>query len=139
VTLTVNDRPIPFNMKIGEAGEAFFIFETTGDVPDDLITSPLLTATQSPNFKAQTEDIQPEIFSANGDTIDDQTHLQNGRSPEPDFLDLDAPSRQSAADQVSGISLTKPVEESRSDVTSSSTLPTLMVGIETVLVNVYVN
>jgi phosphatidate phosphatase LPIN len=32
-------------MKIGDAGEAFFIFETDEDVPDELITSPLLQPT----------------------------------------------------------------------------------------------
>lgn len=32
-------------MKVGEAGEAFFVVETEGDVPDELLTSPLLTAT----------------------------------------------------------------------------------------------
>lgn len=32
-------------MKIGEAGEAFFVFETDEDVPADLITSPILEAT----------------------------------------------------------------------------------------------
>ena len=34
-------------MKIGDAGEAFFVFETEGNVPEDLITSPLLEATKS--------------------------------------------------------------------------------------------
>lgn len=29
-------------MKIGDAGEAFFVFETEQDVPADLITSPIL-------------------------------------------------------------------------------------------------
>lgn len=28
-------------MKVGETGEAFFVFETDGDVPEDLQTSPL--------------------------------------------------------------------------------------------------
>jgi phosphatidate phosphatase PAH1 len=49
-------------MKIGEAGEAFFIFETAGDVPDELITSPLLEATRSPDIQgqdAQTVDSEP--------------------------------------------------------------------------------
>jgi phosphatidate phosphatase LPIN len=32
-------------MKIGDAGEAFFVFETDEDVPDELITSPLLQPT----------------------------------------------------------------------------------------------
>jgi phosphatidate phosphatase LPIN len=33
-------------MKIGEAGEAFFVFETDDEVPADLITSPLLQPTR---------------------------------------------------------------------------------------------
>jgi phosphatidate phosphatase LPIN len=45
VNVLVNGRAIPFNMKIGEAGEAFFVFETEEDVPADLITSPILQAT----------------------------------------------------------------------------------------------
>lgn len=46
VTVLVNGETIPFNMKIGEAGEAFFIFETEEDIPEDLMTSPLLEATR---------------------------------------------------------------------------------------------
>jgi phosphatidate phosphatase PAH1 len=38
----VNGKPIPFDMKIGDAGEAFFVFETDEDVPQDLLTSPIL-------------------------------------------------------------------------------------------------
>lgn len=45
VNVFVNGNPIPFNMKIGEAGEAFFVFETDDDVPADLITSPILHPT----------------------------------------------------------------------------------------------
>lgn len=41
----MNGHPIPFDMKIGDAGEAFFVFETEEDVPDELITSPLLQPT----------------------------------------------------------------------------------------------
>ena len=33
-------------MKIGDAGEAFFVFETEGEIPEDLITSPILEPTQ---------------------------------------------------------------------------------------------
>ncbi|KAG8832137.1 hypothetical protein FRC17_001970 [Serendipita sp. 399] len=70
VNVLVNGRPIPFNMKIGEAGEAFFVFETEEEVPADLMTSPILQAT-----------------SPAEDTI-----------PEPDFLDLDAISSTSPKD-----------------------------------------
>jgi len=45
VNVLVNGHAIPFNMKIGEAGEAFFVFETDEDVPEDLMTSPILQAT----------------------------------------------------------------------------------------------
>jgi phosphatidate phosphatase LPIN len=56
----VNGRPIPFNMKIGEAGEAFFVFETDEDVPADLMTSPILEATNPSALKAATSGAQPE-------------------------------------------------------------------------------
>ncbi|CCO28191.1 hypothetical protein BN14_02184 [Rhizoctonia solani AG-1 IB] len=42
VSVYVNGKPMPFNMKIGEAGEAFFVFETDEDVPEELMTSPIL-------------------------------------------------------------------------------------------------
>lgn len=41
VRITVNDEPIPFFMKVGETGEAFFVFETDADLPEDMQTSPL--------------------------------------------------------------------------------------------------
>ena len=55
----MNGHPIPFDMKIGDAGEAFFVFETDEDVPDELITSPLL----QPTVVGQPDD-RDEIFSA---------------------------------------------------------------------------
>jgi phosphatidate phosphatase LPIN len=33
-------------MKVGETGEAFFVFETDEDVPDDLLTSPVVGPTE---------------------------------------------------------------------------------------------
>lgn len=41
VRITVNDEPIPFFMKVGETGEAFFVFETDAELPEDMQTSPL--------------------------------------------------------------------------------------------------
>ncbi|KAH9817308.1 Lipin/Ned1/Smp2-domain-containing protein [Melampsora americana] len=44
VRILINDQPAPFSMKIGETGEAFFVFETdVEDLPDDLQTSPLVS------------------------------------------------------------------------------------------------
>lgn len=49
VTLHVNDSPdpLPFAMKVGENGEAFFVMKlesARSDVPDDLVTSPVVYA-----------------------------------------------------------------------------------------------
>ncbi|GAA97312.1 hypothetical protein E5Q_03990 [Mixia osmundae IAM 14324] len=41
VRVIVNDEEVPFFMKVGDQGEAFFVFETDADVPEDLQTSPL--------------------------------------------------------------------------------------------------
>ncbi|EGG04865.1 uncharacterized protein MELLADRAFT_88510 [Melampsora larici-populina 98AG31] len=44
VRILINNQPAPFSMKIGETGEAFFVFETdVEDLPDDLQTSPLVS------------------------------------------------------------------------------------------------
>lgn len=77
-------------MKIGEAGEAFFIFETAGDVPDELITSPLLEATRSPEIQGQ--DAQIRQPGDHGGTDQDAGSLGQLPQSEPDFLDLNAPS-----------------------------------------------
>jgi len=56
-------------MKLGEGGEAFFVFETTDEIPASLQTSPLVSPAASP--RAQSEpDLPPSL-------------------QEPDFFDLD--------------------------------------------------
>jgi phosphatidate phosphatase PAH1 len=35
-------------MKLGEGGEAFFVFQTEGDIPEDMQTSPVVSPSQSP-------------------------------------------------------------------------------------------
>ncbi|PWN21545.1 LNS2-domain-containing protein [Microstroma glucosiphilum] len=53
VTLHLNNstEPLPFAMKVGEQGEAFFVVEIDEEenaIPDDLVTSPILSASASP-------------------------------------------------------------------------------------------
>ncbi|KAL1978291.1 hypothetical protein VTN31DRAFT_1150 [Thermomyces dupontii] len=55
VEFTVNGVKQDFPMKLGEGGEAFFVFETTDDVPASLQTSPLVSPTGSP--KPSTPDL----------------------------------------------------------------------------------
>lgn len=78
VKVMVNGREIPFNMKVGDAGEAFFVFETDDDVPEDLITSPILAATrpgenrakvEAGRFGAKTEDGQDMGETADSENV----------------------------------------------------------------------
>lgn len=93
VTVTVNGKPIPFNMKIGEAGEAFFVFETDDDVPADLITSPILQPTR-PEDDPDVPDVPTDRFGAKPDSDDEEQEEQKQEEQtkaeiqEPDFLDL---------------------------------------------------
>ncbi|EPS37002.1 hypothetical protein H072_9395 [Dactylellina haptotyla CBS 200.50] len=48
VEFRVNGHKTGFPMKLGEGGEAFFVFETTSDIPEDLQTSPLVSPASSP-------------------------------------------------------------------------------------------
>ncbi|KAJ3511574.1 hypothetical protein NLJ89_g4023 [Agrocybe chaxingu] len=99
VNLFVNGNPIPFNMKIGEAGEAFFVFETVDDVPEDLITSPIIQPTV-PDVQEDTEKKEPvnqDRFGAKEDLPTDVGKALRSEDElmrvEPDFLDLNGESR----------------------------------------------
>lgn len=56
-------------MKLGEGGEAFFVFETLDDIPQNLQTSPVVSPTTSPREAVADVALPPTL-------------------PEPDFLDL---------------------------------------------------
>lgn len=47
-------------MKVGEAGEAFFVFETEHQVPEEFQTSPLLQAV--PDTRSDHEVFAPNFF-----------------------------------------------------------------------------
>ncbi|KAG1152765.1 hypothetical protein G6F37_006378 [Rhizopus arrhizus] len=44
VQIKVNGELVPYVMKVGEAGEAFFVFETEHEVPEEFQTSPIMEA-----------------------------------------------------------------------------------------------
>ncbi|KAK4043721.1 Lipin/Ned1/Smp2-domain-containing protein [Parachaetomium inaequale] len=71
VEFKVNGVKQPYSMKLGEGGEAFFVFETSDTIPKSLQTSPLVSPASSPPLHA----------------------LQNGQPPlqEPESLDLNDP------------------------------------------------
>ncbi|KAK3713358.1 lipin Ned1 [Vermiconidia calcicola] len=51
VEFKVNGRKQDFPMKLGEGGEAFFVFETQEDVPEALQTSPPVSPASSPQLQ----------------------------------------------------------------------------------------
>ncbi|TFY64494.1 hypothetical protein EVJ58_g2591 [Rhodofomes roseus] len=91
VNMFVNGNQVPFPMKIGEAGEAFFIFETDEDVPDSLVTSPLLEATQPGQTNA---DVQRAGRFGAKEGSEKQPEEPGAETQEPEFLDLNAPEPQ---------------------------------------------
>ncbi|KAL2823424.1 Lipin/Ned1/Smp2-domain-containing protein [Aspergillus cavernicola] len=68
VEFKVNGAKQDYAMKLGEGGEAFFVFETTDEIPASLLTSPLVSPTTSPNMSSE----------ENLDSLQ-----------EPEYLDLD--------------------------------------------------
>lgn len=70
VEFKVNNVPQNYAMKLGDGGEAFFVFETTSQVPEALQTSPLVSPASSPVARPITPSSDASIR-------------------DPDFLDLD--------------------------------------------------
>ncbi|KAM5378071.1 hypothetical protein ACJZ2D_004682 [Fusarium nematophilum] len=73
VEFKVNGVKQHYSMKLGEGGEAFFVFETTDNIPQSLQTSPLVSPASSP---ASSPPLDPEQSAAG---------LQ-----EPELFELDA-------------------------------------------------
>jgi phosphatidate phosphatase LPIN len=54
VDFKVNGVKQEYSMKLGEGGEAFFVFETSDAIPQSLQTSPIVSPTSSPPFESST-------------------------------------------------------------------------------------
>ncbi|KAH8597496.1 Lipin/Ned1/Smp2-domain-containing protein [Bisporella sp. PMI_857] len=70
VEFRVNNAKQDYAMKLGEGGEAFFVFETSENIPEAMQTSPLVSPASSPPLAADGDPNVPLLA-------------------EPDFLDLD--------------------------------------------------
>ncbi|AMD20043.1 HCL108Cp [Eremothecium sinecaudum] len=74
VEVIVNDQLTNIPMKLGDSGEAYFVFETDSDlnnIPDELITSPVVSAASSPSSSPRQDNVSTDK-----------------KLPEPDFLDI---------------------------------------------------
>ncbi|KAJ2881552.1 lipin Ned1 [Coemansia aciculifera] len=70
VQVIVNDVPADFYMKVGDAGEGFFVLETEADVPSQFATSPV--ASPSLSFR-NAED--PDFLDLGGNVKTDENEL----------------------------------------------------------------
>ncbi|KAL1953339.1 hypothetical protein VTO42DRAFT_2993 [Malbranchea cinnamomea] len=102
VEFRVNGVKQDYAMKLGEGGEAFFVFETAEDIPESLQTSPLVSPAASPKPS-------PE----GGQDVRD---LQ-----EPDYLDL---SSTTAGSSAGSSNLNRPSHKLAGKGVSDSVLPT---------------
>jgi phosphatidate phosphatase LPIN len=78
VEFVVNEAKQPFPMKLGEGGEAFFVFETTGNIPAGLQTSPLASPIASP--VSDPTEVTPSIELQEPDPLDLATDTKRGRT-----------------------------------------------------------
>ncbi|KLU88028.1 nuclear elongation and deformation protein 1 [Magnaporthiopsis poae ATCC 64411] len=68
VEFKVNGVKQDYSMKLGEGGEAFFVFETTDNIPKSMQTSPIASPASSPSFNPQQNALQdPEAFELDAD------------------------------------------------------------------------
>ncbi|KAL7810126.1 LNS2 domain-containing protein [Trichoderma gracile] len=70
VEFRINGVKQPYSMKLGEGGEAFFVFETSDSIPESMQTSPLVSPASSPPFgpaDASSAMAEPESLELDGD------------------------------------------------------------------------
>jgi phosphatidate phosphatase LPIN len=84
VEFKVNGVKQEYSMKLGEGGEAFFVFETTDNIPQSLQTSPLASPVSSPPLNAQQSYSglqEPESLDLNESTAKPRTGSFNRPPP----------------------------------------------------------
>ncbi|XP_044719969.1 LNS2 (Lipin/Ned1/Smp2) domain-containing protein [Hirsutella rhossiliensis] len=65
VEFRINGVKQEYSMKLGEGGEAFFVFETTDTIPESLQTSPLVSPANSPPLDPASELQDPDPLELN--------------------------------------------------------------------------
>lgn len=93
VEFRVNGKKQDYAMKLGEGGEAFFVFETSDTIPQSLQTSPLVSPASSPPLQPSTPGRAATMPPA----------LQ-----EPPLLDLEDLDAEGDIEKLASASLTRP-------------------------------
>ncbi|KAK5060202.1 hypothetical protein LTR84_010087 [Exophiala bonariae] len=73
VEFKVNGAKQNYAMKLGDGGEAFFVFETSNDIPEDLQTSPLVSPASSPPVSASDRPPSPGLLEPSFLDISEKT------------------------------------------------------------------
>lgn len=74
----VNNLKKHHAMKLGEGGEAFFVFETSDEIPESMQTSPVISPTASPQslpeqgFSSPPALQEPEYLDLDTDGVNDR-------------------------------------------------------------------
>ncbi|KOS18504.1 Nuclear elongation and deformation protein 1 [Escovopsis weberi] len=72
VEFKVNGEKQDYSMKLGEGGEAFFVFETSDSIPESMQTSPLVSPVSSPPLgpEESTNGLQdPDLLDLDGEPV----------------------------------------------------------------------
>ncbi|ORZ22163.1 Lipin/Ned1/Smp2-domain-containing protein [Absidia repens] len=87
IEIKVNGQVVPYLMKVGEAGESFFVFETEHEVPEEFQTSPIVGAVN----ESKTDEDPPflDIGESKNQGQDDQQQEQH-KDMKDQFEDDDA-------------------------------------------------
>ncbi|MCJ1344010.1 hypothetical protein MMC31_002210 [Peltigera leucophlebia] len=85
VEFNVNNVKQSHAMKLGEGGEAFFVFETFDDIPEGLQTSPVVSPATSP--RGLDPDVTPSTPLQEPDFLDISTEGPNDHSTYPNSQD----------------------------------------------------
>ncbi|RHZ77412.1 hypothetical protein Glove_180g112 [Diversispora epigaea] len=111
VEMTVNGKVVDFPMKIGEAGEAFFIFETDKTVPEELQTSPL-AGPSDPSPDVEEPDFL-DLGESNGTTlpISNETNEKNETSETTDINETSETNEKNDIDETNDINGTTETNE----------------------------
>jgi len=86
VEFRVNGQKTDYSMKLGEGGEAFFIFETNQIVPPEMQTSPLVSPSASPRSMASVPEpssLQEPDYLNIADTSGRKPDSAGGALPNP--------------------------------------------------------
>ncbi|ODV89513.1 hypothetical protein CANCADRAFT_12477, partial [Tortispora caseinolytica NRRL Y-17796] len=95
VDFSVNGKKVDLSMKLGDEGEAFFVFQTDYQVPEELMTSPLVSPSSSPSSTVSAPSDEPDLLRLDSSRSRDSSPLRNSTSSD------DAASNFTSADTLS--------------------------------------